>query len=138
MYPTWKYWGTARTVKPGTIILHSPADDVVPFADSQELLRKSGLPESALIVVGSERRLADPESLKAMMEACERAVAPETLAIHLETKRARYRFGIDSLLILTTLCALLFGILRALNLRPQAFIETAKGFRRFRSLAPQK
>ena len=45
-----------------------------PFADSQELLRNSGLPESALIVVGTEHRLADPESLKAMLEAVERAV----------------------------------------------------------------
>ncbi len=69
--PAWKRWGTARTVKPGTIILHSGADDVVPFADSQELLRNSDLPESALIVVGHEHRLADPESLAKMVEACE-------------------------------------------------------------------
>ncbi len=60
--PAWKRWGTATTVKPGTVILHSRADDVIPFADSQELLRNSGLPESALIVVGYEHRLADPES----------------------------------------------------------------------------
>ena len=33
--PAWKKWGTARTVKPGTVILHSRADDVVPFADSR-------------------------------------------------------------------------------------------------------
>ena len=50
--PAWKRWGTATTVKPGTVILHSKADDVVPFADSVELVRNSGLPESALIVVG--------------------------------------------------------------------------------------
>jgi hypothetical protein len=50
--PAWKRWGTATTVKPNTIILHSRADEVVPFADSQELLRNSGLPESALVVVG--------------------------------------------------------------------------------------
>ena len=67
--PAWKRWGTARTVKPGTIILHSQADDMVPFADSQELLRNSGLPESALIAVGHEHRLADPESLGKMLEA---------------------------------------------------------------------
>ena len=30
--PAWKNWGTARTVKPGTVILHSRADDVIPFA----------------------------------------------------------------------------------------------------------
>jgi hypothetical protein len=68
--PAWKRWGTARTVKPGTAILHSKADETIPFADSQELLRNSGLPESALIVVGHEHRLADPESLAKMLEAC--------------------------------------------------------------------
>jgi alpha-beta hydrolase superfamily lysophospholipase len=70
--PAWKKWGTARTVKPGTVILHSRADDVVPFADSEELVRKSGLPSSALVEVGPDHRLADPEPLKAMLEACER------------------------------------------------------------------
>jgi hypothetical protein len=69
--PAWKRWGTATTVKPGTVILHSLADDTIPFADSQELLRNSGLPESALIVVGHEHRLADEESLAKMLEAVE-------------------------------------------------------------------
>ena len=75
--PAWKRWGTATTVKPGTVILHSPADDVVPFTDSQELLRNSGLPDSALIVVGHEHRLADSESLAKMLEAVERATGIE-------------------------------------------------------------
>src|SRR4051794_4711937 len=44
--PAWNKYGTARTVKPGTVILHSRADDVVPFADSEELVRNSGLPAS--------------------------------------------------------------------------------------------
>lgn len=30
--PAWKFWGTATTVKPGTTILHSRADETVPFA----------------------------------------------------------------------------------------------------------
>jgi Alpha/beta hydrolase family len=30
--PAWKKYDTARTVKPDTVILHSGADDVVPFA----------------------------------------------------------------------------------------------------------
>ena len=68
--PAWKRWGTARTVKAGTMILHSEADDVIPFAGSRELVRASGLPESALIVVGNDHRLADPKPLKAMLEAC--------------------------------------------------------------------
>ena len=72
--PAWKRFGTATTVKPGTTILHSKADEVVPFLDSVELVQSSGLPESTLIVVGHEHRLADPESLKAMMEAVERCL----------------------------------------------------------------
>src|SRR5579862_7612847 len=68
--PAWKKWGTARTVKHGTVILHSRADDVVPFADSEELVRNSGLPASALIEVGGDHRLAEPEPLRKMLEAC--------------------------------------------------------------------
>jgi hypothetical protein len=56
--PAWRRWCTTTTVKPGTVILHSEADDVIPIADSRELLRASELPESALIVVGTDHRLA--------------------------------------------------------------------------------
>ena len=73
--PAWKKYGAATTVKPGTVILHSRADDVVPFADSEELVRTSGLPASALVEVGNDHRLADPEPLEAMLRACERAAA---------------------------------------------------------------
>ena len=65
--PAWKKWGTARTVKPGTVILHSRADDVVPFADSEGLVRNSG---AALVEVGTDHRLADPEPLEKMLRAC--------------------------------------------------------------------
>lgn len=71
--PAWKKFGTARTVEENTTILHSRADDVAPFADSEELVRNSGLPNSALIEVGSDHRLADPEPLAAMLRACENA-----------------------------------------------------------------
>ena len=66
--PAWKKYGTARTVKPNTVILHSRADDVIPFADSEELAKNSG---ATLIEVGSDHRLADPEPLAAMLRACE-------------------------------------------------------------------
>ena len=62
--PAWKKWGTATTVK----ILHSRADDVIPFADSDELAKNSG---ATLIEVGTDHRLADPEPLAAMLRACE-------------------------------------------------------------------
>jgi hypothetical protein len=66
--PAWENWGTVKTVKPGTVILHSRADDVIPFADSEELARSSG---ATLIEVGTDHRLADPEPLEAMLKACE-------------------------------------------------------------------
>jgi hypothetical protein len=69
--PAWKNWGTANTVNSGTVILHSRADDVIPFADSEELVRNSELPLSTLIEVGADHRLADPEPLEKMLRACE-------------------------------------------------------------------
>jgi hypothetical protein len=70
--PAWKKFGSTRTVKPGTVILHSRADDVVPFADSEELVRNSHHPAQMLIEVGIDHRLADPESLQVMLRSCER------------------------------------------------------------------
>jgi len=69
--PAWKKWGTVRTIKADSYILHSRADDVVPFADSEELVRNSGLPKFTLIEVGDDHRLADPKPLAAMLRACE-------------------------------------------------------------------
>ena len=71
--PAWRWFGTVRMVKPGTIILHSRGDLIVPFQDSVELLRHSGIPGDALIEVGFDHRLADPDSLRAMLKACERS-----------------------------------------------------------------
>lgn len=71
--PAWKKWGTATKVKPNTVILHSRADETVPFADSEELVSNSGLLSSALIEVRTEHRLADEESLAMMVKACEAA-----------------------------------------------------------------
>lgn len=68
--PAWKKYGSANMTKPHTTILHSRADDVVPFADSEELVRNSGLPDGALIEVGADHRLADAEPLVAMLRAC--------------------------------------------------------------------
>jgi len=72
--PAWKRWGTATTVEPPVVILHSRADDVIPFAESVELLENSGLPPDCLKEVGSDHRLADPEPLAAMAEAIRQLV----------------------------------------------------------------
>ncbi|MFZ4703237.1 MAG: hypothetical protein ACOYMG_24610 [Candidatus Methylumidiphilus sp.] len=67
--PAWKRWGGVSAVKPGTLILHSLADEVIPFEESRELLRNSGLSESSLIVTGNDHRLADADSLQALAAA---------------------------------------------------------------------
>ena len=71
--PAWKTWGTATMVKPNTAILHSRADETVPFNDSEELVRDSGLPSEVLIETGHEHRLADEESLGMMLGVVEKA-----------------------------------------------------------------
>jgi hypothetical protein len=65
--PAWKKWGWARTVRKGTVILHSRGDEVIPFADSEELVRNSG---ARLIEVGNDHRLADEEPLAVMLREC--------------------------------------------------------------------
>jgi hypothetical protein len=72
--PAWKRYGIATNTKPNTTILHSRADERVPFSESEELVESSGLPSSALIKVGTEHRLADEESLGMMLRACERCL----------------------------------------------------------------
>lgn len=53
---------------PNTVILHSRADDVIPFENSEELAKNSG---AKLIEVGSDHRLAEPDPLSVMLWACE-------------------------------------------------------------------
>src|SRR6478735_8145956 len=50
--PAWKVRGTATTVKARALVLHSPDDVLVPIDGSRELVRDSGLSETALRVVG--------------------------------------------------------------------------------------
>jgi hypothetical protein len=44
---------------------------VISFTDSEELVRNSGLPGSALIEVGNDHRLADEEPLERMLRECD-------------------------------------------------------------------
>jgi len=72
--PAWRNWGVTSCVKLNTIMLHSRQDEVIPFVASEELAGNSGLPQDALVEVGSDHRLADPESLTAMLAACQQLV----------------------------------------------------------------
>jgi hypothetical protein len=40
--------------------------------DSEELVKNSRLTKDALLEVGNDHRLADPQSLHAMLHACEK------------------------------------------------------------------
>lgn len=77
--PAWKNWGTTRNLKANSVVLHSRADDVIPFGDSEELISQSGLPPELLIEVGNDHRLADPEPLSVMLWACRLLASGEKL-----------------------------------------------------------
>ena len=70
--PAWKKWGKIKKLKCNSVILHSRADDVIPFADSEELVANSNLPSATSIEVGNDNCLNDPGPLKAMLAACQR------------------------------------------------------------------
>ena len=72
MCPAWKHWGEVKTVSDPVCILHSRGDEVIPFEDSEELVRMSGLPADRLIETGVEHRLASDQALRDMAKACER------------------------------------------------------------------
>ncbi|MFN4906789.1 MAG: CPXCG motif-containing cysteine-rich protein [Planctomycetota bacterium] len=74
--PAWKKWGLATKVRSDTIILHSRADDVIPYEDSVELARTSN---ATLIECGHDHRLADDESLAVMLWACQLSASGEKL-----------------------------------------------------------
>ena len=67
--PAWKRFGLDARIAGPVRILHAAADDLVPLADSVELLARSGLPAEALTVVGKEHRLHDEAATKAMLAA---------------------------------------------------------------------
>lgn len=73
--PAWRRWGRVNKVSSDTVILHSQADDVIPYQDSVELARDSA---ANLIEVGHDHRLADPESLSVLVWACKLIAAGET------------------------------------------------------------
>lgn len=77
--PAWKNWGTADRLKSNSFVLHSPLDDVIPFEHSQELIATSGLSVDRLLEVGHDHRLADDESLKVTLWACEMLASPESM-----------------------------------------------------------
>ena len=87
--PAWKDWGTARTLKPNSLILHSPMDEVIPFSESEELIASSGLPSETLMEIGSDHRLGDESSLSVMLWACQLLASKQQLPPLYESSQDR-------------------------------------------------
>lgn len=77
--PAWKKWGRVKTVPSNAFVLHSREDEIIPFEDSEELIRRSGLSNDNLIEVGRDHRLADSDSLATMWWACQLLQSGEVL-----------------------------------------------------------
>ena len=67
--PAWKRYGLDARISGPVRILHAAADELLPLADSVELLARSGLPAAWLTVVGIEHRLHDDDATAAMFAA---------------------------------------------------------------------
>lgn len=80
--PAWKRWGKVSMLPRNSIVLHSPSDEVIPFADSEELVANSLHAADLLLAVGSDHRLADTESLSVMAWACRLLAQGEVLPDH--------------------------------------------------------
>ena len=50
--------------------LHSRVDALIPFSDSEKMVRTSGLPAAPPVEVGMDHQLADPDSLDRMLLKC--------------------------------------------------------------------
>ena len=64
--PAWKKYGASSTLNPGTVILHSESDNIIPFEDTQELFRKNvGL---EVISCNDNHRMKKEETLEKIVE----------------------------------------------------------------------
>lgn len=70
--PAWKRFRSSPRVGRRMIILHSEHDETIPLEDSRELVRKAGLPDDALVVIGENHYMADEGALAALVEAIEK------------------------------------------------------------------
>ena len=64
--PAWKKYCPGCTIAPNTIILHSPDDEIIAFADSRLLSKMFG---AELVIAGDDHRMNDSGALAKMMQA---------------------------------------------------------------------
>lgn len=81
-----------------TVIIHSPSDPIIPFADSELLASRNDLEEGNLIAVGQSHQLNEPEAHRAMVDAVRRLLGtssrdPARLADVAEPGSSRFDVG---------------------------------------------
>ena len=59
MFPAWKRWGTAKTLKPQSVIRNSRKDNVISMESPEELVAPSQMSSETLMEVGSDQRQAE-------------------------------------------------------------------------------
>ncbi len=67
--PAWKKWGTATIIPHKSVVLHAKDDIIIPFSDSEELIRNSKIAPERLVAVGIDHQLKTPDALKALLGA---------------------------------------------------------------------
>jgi predicted esterase YcpF (UPF0227 family) len=66
--PAWNIYGTNTKIASNSVILHSKADNIVPYSDSMTI---SNLNKAKLIETGDDHRMNDTHALKAILAAVE-------------------------------------------------------------------
>lgn len=64
--PAWRWFEVAPRLPAHAILLHSENDEVIPIADSRQLLEENDLPAEQLMVVGKNHSMNDAEALAAL------------------------------------------------------------------------
>lgn len=67
--PAWVLYSPHPRIQSRTWIIHSPHDTVIPFAESELLLRRCGEPLDLLLAVGADHSLNDPAAAQALLES---------------------------------------------------------------------
>jgi predicted esterase YcpF (UPF0227 family) len=63
--PAWRRFNVSPVIDASTIILHCEEDDLVDYSDSVELKNKF---HAALITIGQNHRMSDPDSLACLLD----------------------------------------------------------------------
>ena len=70
--PAWVLYAPFPSLKPETIVIHSPDDEIIPFSESQQLFEQHGLPSVNLLSVGTDHSLNDSSAATVLLQSVSR------------------------------------------------------------------